>query len=80
MNEKINKNAKVEKITIMLGTAVRLIVIDPLTYLIYFYIEKDKNKFWLSGTSKNPKHTTYIYIETKTLDYTTVADRLRTVI
>ena len=28
MNEKFNKNAKVEKITSMLGIAVRLIVID----------------------------------------------------
>ena len=30
MNEKFNKNAKVEKCTIMMGIAVRLIVIDPL--------------------------------------------------
>ena len=30
MNEKFNKNAKVEKIYHMLGKAVRLIVIDPL--------------------------------------------------
>ena len=30
MNEKVNKNAKVEKFTNMLGIAVRLIVIDPL--------------------------------------------------
>ena len=30
MNEKINKNAKVEKITNMLGIAVRLIFKDPL--------------------------------------------------
>ena len=29
MNEKFNKNAKVEKNTNMLGIAVRLIVIDP---------------------------------------------------
>ena len=29
MNGKFNKNAKVEKITTMLGMAVRLIVIDP---------------------------------------------------
>ena len=29
MNEKFNKNAKVEKFTTMLGIAVRLIVIDP---------------------------------------------------
>ena len=31
MNEKLNKNAKVEKFTNMLGIAVRLIVIDPLS-------------------------------------------------
>ena len=30
MNEKFNKNAKVEKFTTMLGIAFRLIVIDPL--------------------------------------------------
>ena len=30
MNEKFNKNAKIEKFTTMLGIAVRLIVIDPL--------------------------------------------------
>ena len=29
MNEKFNKNAKVENFTNMLGIAVRLIVIDP---------------------------------------------------
>ena len=29
MNEKFNKNAKVEKFTTMLGMAVRLIVTDP---------------------------------------------------
>ena len=29
MNEKFNKNAKVEKFTSMLGIAVGLIVIDP---------------------------------------------------
>ena len=31
MNEKFNKNKKVEKFTNMLGIAIRLIVIDPLT-------------------------------------------------
>ena len=30
MNEKSNKNAKVENFTTMLGRGVRLIVIDPL--------------------------------------------------
>ena len=33
MNEKFNKNAKVEKFTNMLGIAVRLIVIDPLSFV-----------------------------------------------
>ena len=31
MNENFNKNAKVEKFTTMVGIAVRLIVIDPLS-------------------------------------------------
>ena len=35
MNEKFNKNAKVEKFTTMMGIAVRLIVIDPLQSMIY---------------------------------------------
>ena len=34
MNEKFNKNAKVEKLTNMLGIAVRLIVTDPLVLFI----------------------------------------------
>ena len=34
MNEKFNKNAKVEKFTTMLGIAVRLTVIDPLQILL----------------------------------------------
>ena len=34
MNEKFNKNAKVEKFTTMLGIAVRLIVIDPLQFTL----------------------------------------------
>ena len=40
MNEKFNKNAKVEKFTNMLGIAVRLIVIDPsvtLSWQFYLY-------------------------------------------
>ena len=35
MNEKFNENAKVEKFTIMLGIAVRLIVKDPSPSLIF---------------------------------------------
>ena len=38
MNEKFNKNAKVEKFTTMLGIAVRLIVKDPLCFIIKFSI------------------------------------------
>ena len=38
MNEKFNKNAKVEKITNMLGIAVRLIVIDPFICVPFDYI------------------------------------------
>ena len=40
MNEKFNKNAKVEKITNMLGIAVRLFVIDPsmFTVIIFQYV------------------------------------------
>ena len=35
MNEKFNKNAKVEKFTTMLGIAVRLTVIDPFTHILH---------------------------------------------
>ena len=38
MNEKFNKNAKVEKFTNMLGIAVCLIVKDPLAFC-FFWIE-----------------------------------------
>ena len=39
MNEKFNKNVKVEKFTTMLGIAVRLIIIDPLPsqFTIYHF-------------------------------------------
>ena len=37
MIEKFNKNAKVEKFTNMLGIAVRIIVIDPLLYIYFFF-------------------------------------------
>ena len=37
MNEKFNKNAEVEKFTTMLGIAVRLIVIDPYSTLVYVF-------------------------------------------
>ena len=39
MNEKFNKNAKLETFTNILGIAVRLIVIDPLPYLNTKYID-----------------------------------------
>ena len=35
MNEKFNKNAKIEKFTTMLGIAVRLIVIDPFIKIFW---------------------------------------------
>ena len=35
MNEKFNKNEKVENFTSMLGIAVRLIVIDPLCMFMH---------------------------------------------
>ena len=34
MNEKFNKNAKLEKFTNILGIAVRLIVIDPFVHIV----------------------------------------------
>ena len=43
MNEKFNKNVKVEIFSNMLGIAVRLIVIDPLS-LCYFFGEKKIKK------------------------------------
>ena len=39
MNKKFNKNAKVEKFSTMLGIAVRLIVIDPFSYPVYFCLK-----------------------------------------
>ena len=36
MNEKFNKNAKVEKFTTVLGKGVRLIVIDPYIKGIFY--------------------------------------------
>ena len=43
MNEKFNKNAKVEKFTNMMGIALRLIVIDPcmIYYKSWFQYLKD---------------------------------------
>ena len=38
MNEKFNKNVKVEKFTNMLGIAVCLIVIDPVSFQILMYL------------------------------------------
>ena len=47
MNEKFNKNAKVEKFTTMLGIAVRLIVIDPL---------KSLKQIWVSILEKSSRN------------------------
>ena len=49
MNEKFNKNAKVEKFTTMLGIAVRLIVIDPLISRVPVLVD-----IW--GASNNKFH------------------------
>ena len=38
MNEKFNKNAKVENFTNMMGIAVRLIVIYPCLILLYLCV------------------------------------------
>ena len=38
MNEKFNKNAKVEKFTNMLGIAVCLLVIDPFVTFLYIHV------------------------------------------
>ena len=43
MNEKFNKNAKVEKLTKKLGRGVRLIVIGPFYYARTEFISKCKN-------------------------------------
>ena len=43
MNEKFNKNVKVEKFTNMLGIAVHLIVIDPYRKLNLPYINLTLN-------------------------------------
>ena len=46
MDEKFNKNAKVEKNTSMLGIAVRLIVIDPFTLWVtqFNFALSDENR------------------------------------
>ena len=36
MNEKFNKNAKVEKLTKKVGRGVRLIVIGPYNFEVYY--------------------------------------------
>ena len=47
MNEKFNKNAKLEKFTNILGITVRLIVIDPLVQYLKF--ERNISKNWMTG-------------------------------
>ena len=48
MNEKFNKNAKVEKFTHMQGIAVRLIVIDPLCARVQIKYKRNILK-WLQN-------------------------------
>ena len=45
MNEKFNKNTKVENFTNMLGIAVRLIVKDPLIYILWNIVVSDYTVF-----------------------------------
>ena len=45
MNEKFNKNAKVENFTTMLGIAVRLIVIDPYCFGLFSVLTEHRSKF-----------------------------------
>ena len=58
MNEKFNKNAKVDKFTNMLGTAVRLIVIDPynipsrpwcIAALLFIDFDLLRKAFWYTS-------------------------------
>ena len=42
MNEKFNKNEKVEQFTTMLGIAVRLIVINPLKFHFKFQMQYER--------------------------------------
>ena len=44
MNEKFNKNAKLETFTNILGIAVRLIVIDPYHFL--FLVSTRQRRVW----------------------------------
>ena len=53
MIEELNKNAKVEKLTYMLGLAVRLIVIDP--FLFSFFHKKDISWVIIRIEIKNEK-------------------------
>ena len=51
MNEKFNKNDKVDKFTNMLGIAVRLIVIDPLRVVSFLLrIDTCTRIQWPMGT------------------------------
>ena len=47
MIEKFNKHAKVKKFTNMLGIAVRLIVIDPLSPAVAFIVKYDYHYHWM---------------------------------
>ena len=66
MNEKFNKNAEVEKITTMLGIAVRLIVIDPYDLFLPFFIKVVVNNrkaysFLIIGIMHLQKSITFSY-------------------
>ena len=57
MNEKFNKNAKVEKFTTMLGIAVRLIVIEPLCQVysnsVQRFLRRSRLKTYDNQTNAN---------------------------
>ena len=48
MNEKFDKNTKVENFTNMLGIAVRLIIIDHLIYILWNIVVSDYTVFAVS--------------------------------
>ena len=58
MNEKFNKNAKVEKLTKKVGRGVRLIVIGPYWGLAFFALHPLKIHFhkFYKAFQQNPLH------------------------
>ena len=71
MNEKINKNAKVENFTIMLGRGVRLIVIDPFSDHMAQVTAFDVDIITIEGTEDNRFCILHFFGLTNTLSETT---------